>query len=70
LVASARDKISDDNEMLQKSVVRTNTAGISFEDLKCDLCKRQVNKSFLSEQSSSLEYFDEDDPLNEQLILF
>jgi len=40
LVESANDKICDDNELLQRSVVLSNTAGIYSEDLKCDLCKR------------------------------
>lgn len=71
LVQSATDKIRDDNEALQRNVLRTQTAGVPFMDLKCDLCKRMVHKSYLAEQGQMhLEYFDEQDPLNEQLILF
>lgn len=71
LVESAMDRILIDNESLLRNLKRTTDMGITFQDLKCDLCKRDVNRTFLAEQQgSSLEYFDENDPLNEQLILF
>jgi hypothetical protein len=71
LCQSAFNTIRDDNEVLSSELFFDKSSGINFNDLKCDLCKRNVNNSLsIAEQESSLDLFDEKDPLNEQLMLF
>lgn len=70
LCQSAFNTIRDDNEALSSQLFLDKSSGITFNQLKCDLCKRNVNVSTAETGESSLDLFDEQDPLNEQLMLF
>lgn len=66
LYNTAIDKFMQENEQLIKNLKSVSSSGVLFNEIKCDLCKRNVNKTLLAVSDESRgTYFDDKDPLNE-----